>query len=163
MSIRRFSAPLMIVAVCAVALAGCCPAGPVVLRTLTLPPDASAGCTLVPPSEVTDGPLVPMTENPFSTAMSERGDLIAGAIANAPMEGVKYGYAAVYECGSGGPRVRVYAVIFRRPASPDRVAALEAAGAVFKGQLAGRVVADEDACRECYDAAMSRALMVLGK
>jgi hypothetical protein len=61
--------------------------------------------------------------------------------------------------------VRVYAVLFRYPAGPDRAAALEANpdGVMFKGQLAGVVLADEDACESCYEAARRRAEQVLAK
>ena len=72
---------------------------------------------------------------------------------------------AVYECGPGGPAVRVYAVLFREPTGAARAAVLEANpdGVMFKGQLAGVVLADEDACESCYEAVKARAEQVLGK
>lgn len=149
----------------AVLVSGCCPGGTAVLESLTLPAEEQGGCTLVPASQVTDGPVAAASANPVATSDSGTVDAIARAVTGTTAEGAKSAYAAVYECEPGGPRVGVYAILFHEPTDPVRAAMLEAnpAGVMFKGQLAGVVLADEDACESCYDAVRARAERVLGK
>ena len=154
---------MLCVIFCAAVLTGCCPSGPKVLESLTLSPEEQEGCALVSPDDIDDVPLAPVAENPLMTSMSSRGELLASEMAGVRLDGVKNAYVAVYECEPGGPRVRVYAVFFKAPADVERAAALEDAGAMHKGQLAGMVVPDEDACESCYDAVMARAEAVLGR
>jgi hypothetical protein len=156
----------LLFALCSSLLAGCCPGGVDVLASLTLPPGEQSGCGLVPADRLGDDNVAAAT-NPVATS----DDDVVAAIAplavgeRAAAEPVRSAYAAVYECEPGGPRVRVYAVLFRYPAGPDRTAVLEAHpdGIMFKGQLAGVVLADEDACEACRDAVRSRAELVLAK
>ena len=149
----------------AVLVSGCCPGGTAVLESLTLPVEEQDGCSLVPASQLTDGPVAAASANPIATSDSRTVDVIAPAVTGSAAEGVKTAYAAVYECEPGGPRVSVYAIVFHEPTDPVRAAMLEAnpAGVMFRGQLAGVVLADEDACESCYDAVRARAERVLGK
>ncbi|MCK4408990.1 MAG: hypothetical protein KAW67_02835 [Candidatus Eisenbacteria sp.] len=156
---------ILLVVLCAAFLSGCCPGGVAVLESLTLPVEEQNDCSLVPPSQVTDGPVVAASTNPVATSNSETVATIAPAIIGSAIERVKSAYAAVYECEPGGPKVRVYAIVFYEPTDPVRAAALDANpnGVMFKGQLAGVVLADDGACESCYDAVRARAERVLGK
>jgi len=150
---------------CAALLSGCCPGGVAVLESLTLPIEEQNDCSLVPVSQVTGGPVAGLSTNPIATLNSKTVAAIAPAIIGSAVERVKSAYAAVYECEPGGPTVQVYAIVFYEPTDPARAAMLEAydTGVMFKGQLAGVVLADEDACESCYDAVKARAERVLGK
>ena len=150
---------------CAALLSGCCPGGVAVLESLTLPIEEQNECSLVPASQVTGGPVAAASTNPIATSDSKMVAAIAPAIIGSAVERVKSAYAAVYECEPGGPTVRVYAIVFYEPTDPARAAMLEANadGVMFRGQLAGVVLADEDACESCYDAVKARARGVLGK
>ncbi|MFH1690652.1 MAG: hypothetical protein ABIE42_10535 [Candidatus Eisenbacteria bacterium] len=170
MAQRPIGSAVLLTILCVALASGCCPSGPKVLESLALPVEVQAGCSLVPAKQVTDGPLAPMASNPLSTSDSRKVSAIVPLVTGAGTEdaavgSVKSAYAAVYECEPGGPLVRVYAVLFREPTGSARAAMLEAnpGGVMFKGQLAGVVLADEDACESCYDAVMTRAEMVLGK
>lgn len=165
MVLRRFGPVVMVLALAAAPLAGCCPGGRAVLENLTLPPEEHGECALVRASEVSDGPVAPMPANPLSTSSGTEAGAIARRVTGSVTEGVRAAYAAVYECEPGGPRVRVYAVFLGEPADAEMRAALDAGpeGALYKGQLAAVVEADEDACGTCYDAVMARATEVFGK
>jgi hypothetical protein len=170
MAQRPLGSAVLLTILCAAFVSGCCPSGPKVLEGLTLPVEEQAGCSLVDGTQVTDGPLVPMAANPLSTSDSRKVSAIAPLVTGTGagdevVGGVRSAYAAVYECEPGGPLVRVYAVLFSVPTGSARAALLEAnpGGVMYKGQLAGVVLADEDACESCYDAVMTRAEMVLGK
>lgn len=162
----RLTGPGVLLIILSVALlSGCCPGGVAVLESLTLPVEEQNGCSLVPASQVTDGPVAAASTNPIATSSSSKVAAIAPTIIGSAVEGVKSAYAAVYECEPGGPQVRVYAIVFDEPTDSVRAAMLEAssAGVMFRGQLAGVVLADEDACESCYDAVRARAERVLGK
>jgi len=171
MASRPVAAVVLLAVLCGALVTGCCPSGVKVLESLTLLPEEQVGCALVPGAQAAGGPIAPMAANPFSTSRSSAVSAIApmvtgtGAEAAAAAERAKSAYAAVYECEPGGPAVRVYAVLFREPTDAARAAVLEANpdGVMFKGQLAGVVLADEDACGSCYDALKARAQRVLGK
>ncbi len=156
---------ILLIFLCAALLSGCCPGGVAVLESLTLPVEEQNDCSLVPASQVTGGPAAGASTNPLATSNSETVAAIAPAITGSATERVKSAYAAVYECEPGGPQVRVYAIVFYEPTDSVRAAMLEANmdGVMFKGQLAGVVLADEDACESCYDAVRVRAERVLGK
>lgn len=160
---RPIGAAVLLTFLCATLLTGCCPSGPSVLESLTLPAEQQVGCALVSPEDIDDVPIAPVAKNPLATSVSARAELLASEMAGVRMDGVKNAYVAVYECEPGGPRVRVYAVLFDAPADAERAAALESAGAMHKGQLAGMVVPDEDVCESCYDAVMARAEVALGR
>jgi hypothetical protein len=149
-----------------VLISGCCPSGVDVLAGMTVLPEEQTGCGVVPVEELGDD-AVGAAVNPVATSNSKVVDAVAPLAVGSAVaaERVKSAYAAVYECEPGGPRVRVYAILFRDPAGPDRTARLEAspANVMFKGQLAGVVLADEDACESCYDAVRERAGRVLAK
>ena len=162
----RLTGPgISLIILCVALLSGCCPGGVAVLESLTLPVEEQNGCSLVPASQVTDGPVAAASTNPIVTSNSKTVAAIAPAIIGSAAERVKSAYAAVYECEPGGPQVRVYAVVFYDPTDSVRAATLKAspAGVMFRGQLAGVVLADEDACESCYDAVRDRAEEVLGK
>lgn len=162
----RLTGPgVLLVFLCAALLSGCCPGGVAVLESLTLPIEEQNDCSLVPASQVTGGPVAAASTNPIATSDSETVAAIAPAIIGSAAERVKSAYAAVYECEPGGPQVRVYAIVFYEPTDSVRAAMLEANadGVVFRGQLAGVVLADEDVCESCYDAVKARADRVLGK
>ncbi len=164
--VSRLTGPgVLLVFLCAALLSGCCPGGVAVLESLTLPIEEQNGCSLVPASQVTHGPVAAALTNPIATSNSETVAAIAPAIIGSADERVKSAYAAVYECEPGGPRVRVYAIVFYEPTDSVRAAMLEdnVDGVMFRGQLAGVVLADEDACESCYDAVRVRAESVLGK
>ena len=156
---------------CTTFLAGCCPGGIDVLESLTLPVDQQVGCSLVPGQQVVDGSGGHTVPNPTSTSdsrvVSAVARIVAGSGPGAASAVLRASdaYAAVYECEPGGPAVRVYAVVFREPSGPERVTTLDLnpAGVMHKGQLAGVVLAEDGACRPCYDAVRSRAQGVLGK
>lgn len=161
--VSRLTGPgVLLVFLCAALLSGCCPGGVAVLESLTLPVEEQNDCTLVPASQVTHGPVAAASTNPIATSNSETVAAIAPAIIGSADERVKSAYAAVYECEPGGPRVRVYAIVFYEPTDSVRAAMLED-GVMFRGQLAGVVLPDEDACESCYDAIRARASRVLGK
>ena len=160
-SVSRSVALVVAVLTGAVLLSGCCPGGKAVLSSMTLLPEEQAGCTLVNPDEIVSVPIAPLAENPFITSMSSKGNLLASEVAGVPMDGVKNGYVAVYECEPGGPRVRVYAVLFKRPMTPERAAAFVDAGGTAKGQLAGMIVPDDDVCEECLERVTASAERVL--
>jgi len=144
-------------------LSGCCPGGQAVLESMTLLPEEQSGCALVNAEDINDVPLAPVSSNPFVTSMSSKGELLASEMAGVPVDGVKHGYVAVYECEPGGPHVRVYAVLLKSPADPELAAALQDAEIMHKGQLFGMVVSDDDACEECVEAVTMRAESVLGR
>ncbi len=162
----RLTGPgVLLIFLCAALLSGCCPGGVAVLESLTLPIEEQSDCSLVPASQVTDGPVAAASTNPIATSNSKTVAAIAPTIIGSAVERVKSAYAAVYECEPGGPQVRVYAIVFYEPTDLVRAALLEANtdGVMFKGQLAGVVLADEDACESCYDAVRAQANRVLGK
>jgi hypothetical protein len=162
----RLTGPgVLAIILCVALLSGCCPGGVAVLESLTLPVEEQNGCSLVPASQVTDGPVGAASTNPIATSNSRTVAAIAPTIIGSAVEGVKSAYAAVYECEPGGPQVRVYAIVFDEPTDSVRAAMLEANtdAVMFRGQLAGVVLADEDACESCYDAVRGRAERVLGK
>jgi len=161
MTHRRLVPWFVLTALVPLLLSGCCPGGKAVLASMTLLPEEQAGCALVDADDIVGVPIAPIPENPFVTSMSAKGNLLASEMAGVPMDGVKNGYVAVYECEPGGPRVRVYAVLFKNPVDAERAAALRAAGAIQKGQLAGMVVPDDDVCEECLDAVTAGAERVL--
>lgn len=148
--------------VCAALVSGCCPGGKAVLESMTVLPEEQPDCALVKPDEIVSVPIAPLAENPFVTSVSAKGNLLASEMAGVPMDGVKNGYVAVYECEPGGPRVRVYAVLFKAPMDSERAAAFVAAGATTKGQLAGMIVPDDDVCEECLEVVTAKAERVLG-
>ncbi len=160
---RPTGAAVLLTLLSATLLTGCCPSGSKVLESMTLLPEEQEGCALVRPEDIDDVPIAPVSENPLVTSISSKGELLASEMAGVRIDGVRNAYVAVYECEPGGPRVRVYAVLFNAPADAERAAALEDAGAMHKGQLAGMVVPDDDACESCYDAVVARAQGVLGK
>ena len=165
MTSRLTGTGILLTIFCAALLSGCCPGGVAVLESLTLPVEEQSGCSLVPASQVTDGPIAAASANPIATSSRETIAAIAPAVTASAADRVKSAYAAVYECEPGGPKVRVYAVVFYEPTDSVRAAELMANpdGVMFKGQLAGIVLADEDACESCYDAVRSRAERVLGR
>lgn len=164
MAFRSAVRVFLLPALCSALLSGCCPGGVDVLEDLTLPPEEQVGCSLVPPEEL-GGSL--FAANPSATSDSDVVDAIAQLAVGerAAAERIRSAYSAVYECERRGPRVSVYAVLFLDPAGPERTAMLEAnpMGVMFKGQLAGVVLADEDACESCYDAVRKRAEELLAK
>jgi hypothetical protein len=132
---------------------------------MTVLPEEQSDCRLVPVGEL-GGDAVGAAVNPVASSDPDLARAIAPlAVGDAAAERVRSAYAAVYECEPGGPRVRVYAVLFSDPAGPERTAMLEAnpSDVMFKGQLAGVVLADEDACDSCYDTVRERAKVVLAK
>jgi len=153
------------VALCAAFLSGCCPGGVAVLESLTLPIEEQDGCSLVPASQLTFGPISAGSTNPVVSSSAKMVAAIAQSVTGSKDERVKSVYAAAYECEPGGPQVRVYAVVFYEPTDSTRAAMLDmySVGVMFRGQLAGVVVSDEGACESCYDAVRARAEMVLGK
>jgi hypothetical protein len=166
MASRTAACGILLLALCGALLSGCCPGGVDVLAGLTVLPEEQGECSLVPVSEMGDD-AVGAAVNPVATSDSDVVSAVAPLAVgkSAAAERIKSAYAAVYECEPGGPRVRVYAVLFRDPAGPARTELLDASpmGVMFKGQLAGVVRADEDACESCYDAVLERAQMVLAK
>jgi hypothetical protein len=165
MAARPTGSGILLIILCAALLSGCCPGGVAVLESLTLPVLEQSDCSLVPASQVTDGPVAAASANPVATSSSETVAAIAPTIIGSAPERVKSAYAAAYECEPGGPRVRVYAIVFYEPTDSARAAKLtaNADGVMFRGQLAGVVLADDDACESCYDAVRARAERVLGK
>ena len=155
----------LLVIFCAVLLSGCCPGGVAVLEGLTLPIEEQDGCSLVPASQLTDGPIASGSTNPVASSNGKIVAAIAPSVTGSKDERVKSVYAAAYECEPGGPQVRVYAVVFYEPTDSVRAAMLDmySVGVMFRGQLAGIVVADDGACESCYDAVRARAERVLGK
>jgi hypothetical protein len=162
----RLSAVCVTVVLACALVSGCCPSGSKVLESMTLPVEQQTDCRLVPQGDLAGGPAAEFG-NPVVTSDSRKVAAIAPLAVggDAAASRIRDAYAAVYECEPGGPRVRVYAVLFSEPASPERVALLEAnpEGVMFKGQLAGVVAADEDVCEPCYVAVAARARRVLAK
>ncbi len=162
----RLTGPGALLAIfCAALLSGCCPGGVAVLEGLTLPIEEQDGCSLVPASQLTEGPIAVGSTNPVVSSSAKTVAAIAPSVTGSKDERVKSVYAAAYDCEPGGPQVRVYAVVFYEPTDSVRAAMLDtySVGVMFRGQLAGIVVADEDACESCYDAVRARAERVLGK
>ena len=153
MASRPIGAAVLLAVLCGALVTGCCPSGVKVLESITLPAEQQVGCSLVGSPVATSS----------AVEVSAIAPLAVGEAAAA--ERPKSAYSAVYECEPGGPAVRVYAVLFREPTGAARAAVLEANpdGVIFKGQLAGVVLADEDACESCYEAVKARAEGVLGK
>ena len=165
MASRLIGPGALLAVLCATLIAGCCPAGVDVLKSLTLSIEEQDGCSLVPASQLTDGPIAAESANPIVSSSARTVAAIAPSVTGSKDERVKSVYAAAYECEPGGPQVRVYAVVFYEPTSSARAAMLDtySVGVMHRGQLAGIVVADEDACESCYDAVRARAERVLGK
>lgn len=162
----RLTGPGVLLAIlCAALLSGCCPGGVAVLESLTLPIEEQDGCSLVPASQLTDRPIASGSTNPVASSNGKIVAAIAPSVTGSKDERVKSVYAAAYECEPGGPQVRVYAVVFYEPTDSVRAAMLDmySVGVMFRGQLAGVVVADDGACESCYDAVRARAERVLGK
>ncbi len=162
----RLTVPgVLLVILCAALISGCCPGGVSVLESLTLPIEEQEDCSLVPAVWLTHGPAAAAPTNPIATSDPEMIAAIAPSVTGSKDERVKSVYSAVYECEHGGPQVRVYAVVFDEPTDSVRAATLDmySAGVMFKGQLAGIVVADDGACESCYDVIRAHAETVLGK
>jgi hypothetical protein len=155
---------------CAALFSGCCPAGDAVLSTLTLPAEEQTdGCRVRTGPTLTADPrsLIgdDLSRTPDRSTEAAMMELVGpGALEEDRELGVKYAYAAVYQCGAGDGEVGVSAVMFRTPADAARASRLRESrmDVMFKGQLAAIVWSRGDGCDECYGALRARAERIMG-
>jgi hypothetical protein len=163
-----------IAAACAVfvaaSLAGCCPGGWAVLESLTPPVGReAAGCTSVSGPTLTSDPLSLVGDHPEripdrSTAAAIAELIGVQALSGRAEHGVRFAYAAVYQCPVEGAEVGVAAVMFDEPTGAARAERLEEShmDVMFKGQLAGIVWTRGEGCDDCYEFVRARAESILG-